>query len=178
MRGKSKVKTGIAPCRIGIDLLGSDVSPPELLKAVLSFCKDIKPTIRLTLFGTASLFDRIRPPSNHITFHVVKEVITMDEAPLTAIRRKRNSSLCTGIRMLKSGELQAFISAGNTGALMACAKIELPSLPGVDRPALLTLLPTRLNEIAVLMSALIPPARPNSCFNSPRWASHTSGAAE
>ena len=74
----------------------------------------------------------------------------MEEAPLTAIRRKRDSSLCTGIRMLKEGELQAFISAGNTGALMACAKISLPALPHVDRLALLTLLPARLSEIAVL----------------------------
>ena len=74
----------------------------------------------------------------------------MEDAPLTAIRRKRNSSLCTGIRMLKEGHLQAFISAGNTGALIGFAKLELPPLPKVERPALLTLLPTRLNEIAVL----------------------------
>lgn len=74
----------------------------------------------------------------------------MEDAPLAAIRSKRGSSLCIGIRMLKEGLLQAFISAGNTGALIACAKIELPELPGVERPALMTLLPTRLGEMAVL----------------------------
>ncbi len=52
--------------------------------------------------------------------------------------------------MLKEGHLQAFISAGNTGALMACAKLQLSALHPVERPALLTLLPTRKNEIAVL----------------------------
>ena len=52
--------------------------------------------------------------------------------------------------LLKEGHLQAFISAGNTGALIACAKIELPELPNVESPALMTLLPTRKNEIAVL----------------------------
>lgn len=150
MRGKSKVKKGIAPCHIGVDLLGSDISPNELLKAVLSFCKELGPSIRLTLFGTKPLFGRLRPPSERVNFLTVKEIITMEESPLTAIRRKRDSSLCTGIRMLKEGQLQAFISAGNTGALMACAKLALPSLPHVERPALLTLLPTRLNEIAVL----------------------------
>ena len=74
----------------------------------------------------------------------------MEDSPLSAIRRKRDSSLCTGIRMLKEGLLQAFISAGNTGALMACAKIELSMLPDVERPALMTLLPTQRGEIAVL----------------------------
>lgn len=150
MRGKNKIEKGTALCHVGVDLLGSDISPSELLKAVLSCCKDLKPSVRLMLFGTKSLFGRLRAPSDHIRFHTVEEIITMDESPLTAIRRKRNSSLCTGIRMLKEGQLQAFISAGNTGALMACAKLELPSLPHVQRPALLTLLPTRLNEIAVL----------------------------
>jgi glycerol-3-phosphate acyltransferase PlsX len=150
MRGKNKNNKEIVPCHIGVDLLGSDIPPKELLKAVLPFCKDLKPSIHLKLFGTASLFAGFRARYDHISFQVVKEAITMEEAPLTAIRRKRGSSLCLGIQMLKEGKLQAFVSAGNTGALMACAKLMLPSLPQVERPALLTLLPTRLNEIAVL----------------------------
>ncbi len=150
MRGKSKIDKGVAPCHIGVDLLGSDIPPNELLEATLSFAKELKPSIHLTLFGTDSLFGRTRPSSDNVLFHVVKNAINMDDAPLAAIRRKRDSSLCTGIRLLKEGHLQAFISAGNTGALMACAKIELPELPQVQRPALMTLLPTRQNEIAVL----------------------------
>ncbi|MBS0605238.1 MAG: phosphate acyltransferase PlsX [Verrucomicrobia bacterium] len=150
MRGKSNIGKGVAPCHIGVDLLGSDIPPNELFEAVLSYSKELKPSVHLTLFGTSSLFGKMRPPGSNILLHVVKDVITMDDAPLTAIRRKRDSSLCTGIRMLKEGHLQAFISAGNTGALMACAKIDLPDLPHVERPALMTLLPTRLNEIAVL----------------------------
>lgn len=149
MRGKSKIDTGIASCHIGVDLLGSDIPPDELLDAVLAFCHELKPAVRLTLFGIPSLFKN-RSPSEHISFYPVKEFITMEESPLMAIRCKPNSSLCTGIHLVKEGKLKAFISAGNTGALMACAKLVLPALPQVDRPALLTLLPTRLNEIAVL----------------------------
>ncbi len=150
MRGKSNIKTRNSPCHIGVDLLGSDIPSSHLLKELLAFCRQLKPTVSLTLFGTASLFKGLRSLPGRVAFVSVKETITMEEAPLTAIRRKRNSSLCTGIRRLKEGELHAFISAGNTGALMACAKLELPELPNVERPALLTLLPTRLSEIAVL----------------------------
>jgi phosphate acyltransferase len=150
MRGKSKSRKGIAPCHIGIDLLGSDIPPNELLQAILFFSKELDPSVHLTLFGTSSLFEKTRPPSGNVFFHTVSKVITMEDAPLTAIRQKRDSSLCIGIRLLKEGHLQAFISAGNTGALMGCARLELASLLRVERPALLTLLPTRLKEIAVL----------------------------
>jgi glycerol-3-phosphate acyltransferase PlsX len=149
MRGKSK-NNGIIPCHIGIDLLGSDVSPDRLLQEILFFCKDLSPSVSLTLFGTAELFRRVIPPVGHVFFQVVKEMITMEDAPLTAVRRKKDSSLCIGIRLLKEGHLQAFISAGNTGALMGCARLQLPALLHVERPALLTLLPTRQKEIAVL----------------------------
>lgn len=149
MRGKSK-NIGIAPCHIGIDLLGSDIPPSELLQEILLCYKELNPSVTLTLFGTSALFGKTRPPAANVFFHVVKEVITMEEAPLTAIRRKKDSSLCIGIRLLKEGHLQAFISAGNTGALMGCARLQLPALLQVERPALLTLLPTRHKEIAVL----------------------------
>lgn len=149
MRGKSK-NSEIAPCHIGIDLLGSDIPPHELLQEILFFCKEVSSSVALTLFGTAALFGKTRPPIPNLFFHIVKEVITMDDAPLTAIRRKKESSLCIGIRLLKEGHLQAFISAGNTGALMGCARLQLPALLHVERPALLTLLPARHKEVAVL----------------------------
>jgi len=135
---------------IGVDLLGSDLPPHEFLKEVLGFSRDLPETINLVLFGTPSLFESLHPPRLNVVFHPVEEVITMEDAPLAAIRKKRNSSLCTGIRFLKEGRLQAFVCAGNTGALIACAKIELPSLPPIERPALMTLLPSKESEMAVL----------------------------
>lgn len=131
-------------------MLGSDIPPSELLNAILSFSKELQASVHLTLLGSHSLFEQTQPPCANVFFHAVKEVITMDEAPLTAIRRKRDSSLCIGIRLLKAKHVQAFISAGNTGALMACAKIELPELSHNLRPALMALIPTKQNEIAVL----------------------------
>lgn len=148
MRGRSKGEKN--QCHIGIDLMGSDSSPDGLLSCVLDFARSISSDVHLTLFATAEVFSKKRKIPPQVTFHLVEEVISMDEPPLTAIRRKKNSSICAGIRLLKEGTLHAFISAGNTGALMGCAKLQLPALPHVDRPSLLTLLPTQTGDLAVL----------------------------
>jgi glycerol-3-phosphate acyltransferase PlsX len=144
MRGNPKA------IHIGVDLLGSDASPRDLLEGVLLATESLPDHVHLVFFGLPSLFEAIHPPRLNVVFQPVEEVISMEEAPLAAIRKKRHSSLCMGIRGLKEGRLQAFISAGNTGALLASAKIELPSLPGVERPALMTLLPTKEAEMAIL----------------------------
>ncbi len=135
--------------RIGIDLMGSDTPAERLLEAVLAFFQEQEAPIEFILLGTSPVFDGKVLPKG-IKAEIVKEVISMEDDPLHAVRRKKNSSLCTGVRMLQKKEVSAFVSAGNTGALIACAKMCLSTLPSIDRPALLTLLPTRRNEIAVL----------------------------
>lgn len=152
MRGKSRHSIVKHPSEshIGIDLLGSDVSPLELLKAIIAFSSQLKQSVRLTLFGTEDLFQNAMEIPNQVFFHPVSDIIRMEDNPLAAIRYKKQSSLYLGLQMLKEGHLDAFISAGNTGALMAASKLLLSTLPGVDRPALLALLPTRQSELAVL----------------------------
>jgi glycerol-3-phosphate acyltransferase PlsX len=146
MRGKSK----LTECHIGIDLLGSEVPPLELLKAVIAFRPALKSSIQLTLLGTEDVFQNIGPSPRGIVFYSVAQTIRMEDDPLYAIRHKKRSSLYLGVQMLKEQYLNAFISAGNTGALMAASKLLLSTLPGVQRPALLTLLPTRTSDLAVL----------------------------
>ena len=128
--------------RIGIDLMGAD-TPPELL---LHAAEGIhSPNSQLVLIGTAQFKQQTR-----LDFACAEEVIEMDDQPLTAIRRKKNSSLCVGLRMLKEGEIDAFVSAANTGALVFGAKTILSMLKGFSRPALCALLPTRKQPLAVL----------------------------
>jgi glycerol-3-phosphate acyltransferase PlsX len=130
--------------------MGSDTPPLELMDAIFRFVDQLPSGIDLTLFATRDIFAGRHSPSPQIALHTVLECIEMEESPLAAIRTKKNSSICVGIKMLKEKQLQAFISAGNTGALMCAAKLSLPMLPSIDRPALLTLLPTRKRDIAVL----------------------------
>lgn len=131
--------------RIGIDLMGSDTPPEELFKAVLQLSEQDTPA-EFILFATKEVFGEISCPMEMI---VVKEVISMED-DIQAMRRKKESSTSIGMRLLKEKRIDAFVSAGNTGSLLLAAKISLDMLPGIDRPALLTLLPTKGKDIAVL----------------------------
>lgn len=130
--------------RVGIDLLGSDTAEEAFAPAVIALFQELHPHVHFTVFCTQPLSD----PRIHAI--LTDEVITMEDDPLHAIRRKKNSSLCQGIRMLQEKKLDAFISAGNTGALIAYSVLKLPLLPSIERPALLTLLPTKERDMAVL----------------------------
>lgn len=130
--------------RIGIDLLGSDAPLHLLLETVLENAKLLKNSAQLVVLSK----EKIIEPD--IFFHGVDDWIAMDEDPLPAVRKKKGASLCVGIRLLKEKQLDAFITSGNTGALLACAHLSLPLLQGISRPALMTLIPTLKHPIAVL----------------------------
>jgi glycerol-3-phosphate acyltransferase PlsX len=145
--------------RIGIDLMGSDSSPAVLFEAVLCAAEQLE-KVTLIVLATQPAIDSIWKKSNltevlgftksRIEFQVITEVIETHEEPLIAIRQKKNSSLVVGMRLLKKRHLDAFVSAGNTGALISSATLSLPLLPGVKRPALLATLPTEKGYVAVI----------------------------
>lgn len=146
--------------RIGIDLMGCDTPPKQLYQAVLQVAEDLDSSYNLIVFATdsvieeaATLKDPAAPSTKQtakIKFFPIKEVITMGDEPLSAIRHKKNSSLVTGIRLLKKRQLDAFVSAGNTGALIASSTLSLPLLPGIKRPALLAVVPSERGNVVVI----------------------------
>ena len=75
-------------------------------------------------------------------YHHATEVVAMDEAPAVAMRSKKDSSMRVAINLVKGGDAHACVSAGNTGALMAISRFVLKTLPGIDRPAIASVLPT------------------------------------
>ena len=89
-------------------------------------------------------------PGPRLRVQHASEVVAMDEQPATALRNKKDSSIRVAAELLKSGEAQAVVSAGNTGALMAISRFVLKTLPGIDRPAIATVLPTLTGETYVL----------------------------
>ena len=119
--------------RIGLDLLGGDNPPSVIAEAAREV------DANLILIG-------LEPPADVI----VTQEILPDESPLLALRRKRDSSIAKGIEMLKAGEIDAFISTGNTGALIGFATFKLPRLPNIERPGLLAALPTLTGSVAVI----------------------------
>jgi glycerol-3-phosphate acyltransferase PlsX len=89
-------------------------------------------------------------PGPRLRIHAASEVVGMDESPGLALRGKKNSSMRVAINLVKSGEAQACVSAGNTGALIATSRFVLKTLPGIDRPALAVVLPTIKGHTYVL----------------------------
>ncbi len=136
--------------KIGIDLMGSDTPPEELAKAVIQLIAEDFPA-EFVLFVSPEVATKISGelPKN-LTTVLCSETIEMDEDPILAVRRKKESSLSKGIHHLHEKKIDAFITAGNTGALLLASKTILSTLPHIDRPALLTLLPTHKKEVAVL----------------------------
>ena len=85
-----------------------------------------------------------------LRIHPASQVVEMDEQPQSALRGKKDSSMRVAINLVKSGEASACISAGNTGALMATARYVLKTIPGIDRPAIASYLPTKNGQVCML----------------------------
>jgi phosphate acyltransferase len=146
--------------RIGIDLMGSESSPTVLFEAVLNAANDISANDSLVVFTTHSALQKILSEERFQPFlvgcrsivdlHLVQEEITMQDDPLSALRLKKESSLVVGIKQLREKRIDAFVSAGNSGALVGCASLILEKMRGMDRPCLLASLPTRKEHLAIL----------------------------
>lgn len=130
--------------KVGVDLLGNDNAPHVLLNALREL--SLPKGVQLVIIATPDFKNQTSP----FEFVPASEVIGMEEHPLLALRRKKNASINIGMRLLKEKKIDAFVSAGNTGALVSSAKMILSTLPGILRPCLLTLMPTKKQPIAVL----------------------------
>ncbi len=140
--------------KVGVDLMGSNSSPQEIFQAVLAINQEIAPGDSLVVFAQHALLPELRTlyhgSDKAIEFVTTDESIEMEDSPLFAVRRKKNSSMAAGMRLLKEKAIDAFVSTGNTGALVASAMLHLALLPQVERPALLVMMPTVRGKVAVL----------------------------
>jgi phosphate acyltransferase len=141
------------PSVIALDAMGSDRAPkPEIEGAILAARQF---GVGVALVGPETIvkaeLDR-HSAASRLPIEVVhaSEYITMDDK-VEAIRAKRDSSMRVGLRMVREGQAHGFVSAGNTGAAMATAKIVLGAVPGVDRPALAAVFPTAPGNPAMLL---------------------------
>src|SRR5215470_14326609 len=139
--------------RIAVDAMGTDAAPlPEVEGAILAARER---RAEVLLVGPQDLLRRelVRRDGQGLPVHVVhaSEAVTMEDAAAKAFRRKRDSSMRVAARLVRAGEAEGLISAGNTGAVMTTAKIVLGALEGVDRPALAAVFPTSEGRAAVLL---------------------------
>jgi glycerol-3-phosphate acyltransferase PlsX len=139
---------------VAIDAMGGDHGPHVTVPAALK-CLDRNEGLNIILVGSASTIEaelksRRRKVGPRLHVRHASEVVSMDEPPAQALRFKKDSSMRVAIDLVKAGEADACVSAGNTGALMATARFVLKTLPGIDRPAIATTMPTVKGHVLVL----------------------------
>jgi glycerol-3-phosphate acyltransferase PlsX len=134
----------IAPLHIAIDAMSGDRGPSISVPAAVAAAREF-PDVRLTLTGRQADLERElagKTPPNLKCLYAT-EVVEMTDHPREALRRKKDSSMRRAIDLVKAGDAHACVSAGNTGALMATAHFVLKMLPGVERPAIVSIIPSR-----------------------------------
>ncbi len=133
--------------KISIDCMGGDYGPSVTIPAAISFLQR-EPEAELILVGQeellrAALRKHKKGGSARLHIQHASEIVTMDDPIEVALRRKKDSSMRVAVNLVKDGRANAAVSAGNTGALMAVSRYVLKTIPGVDRPAICTILPNQ-----------------------------------
>jgi glycerol-3-phosphate acyltransferase PlsX len=130
--------------KIAVDAMGGDFAPRNAVEGAVDACREFQlPVILVGREGEIRQeLDRLGVSGLPIDVVHAEEVVGMEEPAISAIRKKKKSSIRIGTRLVKEGQAQGFVSAGNTGAVMATSKIVMKSLEGVQRPALATVVPT------------------------------------
>lgn len=137
--------------KIAIDAMGGDYAPLEIIKGAELAIEKFD-NIEIILLGNKEMINKNNKGGEKLKYIYTTEIISNNESPVTAIRKKKNSSMSVGLDLLNSNEADAFLSAGNTGALMAGALLKIGRIKGIDRPALAPILPT-LKGATVLVDA-------------------------
>jgi len=142
------------PSVIALDAMGSDRMPKPEIEGAIQAARHFG--VRVLLVGPeqtlrAELARYLGAPGLPIEIVHASEVISMEDKAVQAVRAKRDSSMRVGLRLVRDGRAKGFVTAGNTGAAMATAKMVLGAIPGVDRPALAAVFPTALGTAATLL---------------------------
>lgn len=139
---------------IAVDAMGSDRAPKPEIEGVIVAARHYG--VKILLVGPEQqLRNELahHPSARELPIEVVNatEIIGMHEKAVQAVRTKRDSTMHVGLRLVKNGQASGFVTAGNTGAAMAAAKMVLGALPGVDRPALAAVFPTSAGKASIMV---------------------------
>ncbi len=142
------------PSVIALDAMGSDRAPKPEIEGAIHAARNYD--VHVLLVGpepTVKAELERHPAASRLPIEIVhaSEVITMEDKAVQAVRSKRDSSMRVGLRLVREGRAAGFVTAGNTGAAMASAKMVLGALHGVDRPALAAVFPTAPGTAAILL---------------------------
>jgi glycerol-3-phosphate acyltransferase PlsX len=135
--------------------MGTDHAPASEVAGAIGALQALDPEVEIILVGdreaiSSQLVEHPRAPEGRLHIYHAPDRVTAADSPASVLRRKPDSSIVVGLKLVQSGEADAFVSAGSTGAVMATSLFTLRPLPGVARPAIGTLLPTVANPCLML----------------------------
>ena len=142
---------------IGLDVMGGDYAPLEVIKGIKVFLSQSAPAVHLTLIGNqeqvSQLLTEYQIPTDQVSIVHAEQTIEMHEHPTKALKEKQQSSIAIGFYLLSKGKIDAFISAGNTGAMMVGALFSIKAIEGVIRPTIGAYMPRENGKLGLLLDA-------------------------
>ena len=150
---------------LAVDVMGGDKGCRVVIDGVLKALSSNSGLNKVHLVGNQDDIDQcltgsIGSERNRIQIHHASEVLTMEDKPVAALRKKKDCSLTKSIDLLREGKAQALISTGNTGGMVAVSTVRLRTLQGIERPAIATVIPTATSEFVLIDSGATPDCKP------------------
>ncbi len=140
---------------IGIDMMGGDYAPLEAIKGVRDYLSQMNSTVTLTLIGEQTVLQDLVSEhtinTSQISIVHADQIIGMHEHPTKALKEKPNSSISVGFHLLAKGSIDAFISAGNTGAMLVGSLFSIKAMEGVLRPTISSMIPMQNGNTGLLL---------------------------
>src|SRR5688500_12893245 len=170
------VTTSGASGRIAVDAMGGDLGPAEVVAAVRLALNH--PSLNpITLVGDQAILAPLLHReglgrNSRVLLHHASEVITMEDKPLNALKRKKDSSMVRAIELVKNQEAGVVVSCGNTGALMAGGSLRLRPMEGIARPALAAICPRERGHFVLIDAGANPEAKPEHLVHNAILGSH------
>ena len=163
--------------RIAVDAMGGDLGAAEVVAAVKLALNQYSALNPLTLVGDEAVLKPLLTQaglhrSERLSIFHASEVITMDDKPLNALKKKKDSSMLRAIELVKSGEAGVVVSCGNTGALMASGTLRLRPMEGIARPALAAVCPRQGGHFVLIDAGANPEAKPEHLVHNAILGSH------
>jgi glycerol-3-phosphate acyltransferase PlsX len=163
--------------RIAVDAMGGDLGPAEVVAAVRLAINQYHGLNPITIVGDQAVLEPLMQEagilrSPRVSLLHASEVVTMDDKPVVALKKKKDSSMVRAIELVKNGEASVVVSCGNTGALMATGTIRLRPMEGVARPALGAICPREGGHFVLIDAGANPEAKPEHLVHNAILGSH------
>ena len=162
--GSERIEMSRKYVRVAVDAMGGDLAPAEPVKAAVEALEKRK-SLHVTLVGQEEVIRaelaKYKYPEDRLEILDAREIIEMSEPPVNAIRKKKDSSIVRGLKLVKEGTCDAFVTAGSTGATLAGGQLLVGRSRGIERPPLAPLMPTAKGPVLLVDCGANMDARPS-----------------